>query len=224
MKVAIVGSGRLARELLEGLDPSDGTCLHAWGDVSAGSDMSVVVHAGSGRELAGVVAYCERAQATLLELATGSTLENSRPSFPVVLCPNTNILMLKFMSMVETGGPMFRDYQVSIQESHQSGKISAPGTALALAQSLGLPPEAIESVRDRQRQSSEFAVPANHLDRHAIHRISIRDAGCAIYLEARVLDAAPYVRGVGQLLRALQTRRLAPGLHAIGQLIQDGWL
>ena len=97
-------------------------------------------------------------------------------------------------------------------------------TALALAQSLGLPPEAIESVRDRQRQSSEFAVPANHLDRHAIHRISIRDAGCAIYLEARVLDAAPYVRGVGQLLRALQTRRLAPGLHAIGQLIQDGWL
>lgn len=224
MRVAIVGSGRLARELLERCELPRGVTLHAWNDVSPSDGVSVVVHAGSGRELAQVAAYCERTQATLLELSTGSALEKLTPSFPVVLCPNTNILMLKFMRMVAVSGHLFRGYQVTIRESHQRAKTSAPGTALALAQSLGLPAHAIESERDPQRQVREFGVPVEHLDRHAIHRIEIADGGCVIKLEAKVQGATPYARGLGQLLQALQSRPIEPGLHRIAQLVEEGWL
>ncbi|MDI9690464.1 hypothetical protein QM326_38275, partial [Burkholderia cenocepacia] len=65
----------------------------------------------------------------LVELSTGSDLETGTYGFPVVLCPNTNILMLKFMSMLETSGHLFRDCDISVTESHQAGKTSVPGTA-----------------------------------------------------------------------------------------------
>lgn len=224
MRIAIVGRGRLATELLEELEPIEGVTLQPWDSIAATDPVAVVVHAGSGRELGQVMEFCERTQATLLELATGSAVENLVPSFPVVLCPNTNILMLKFMSMIAASGSLFRGHEISFEESHQSRKTSVPGTANAIAQSLGLPTESIRSERDPQRQMNEFAVPAEHLDRHAVHRISISDGGCTLRLEARVLGEAPYALGVGHLLRTLRSRQLAPGLHRIEQLVGDGWL
>lgn len=132
--------------------------------------------------------------------------------------------MLKFMSMIARSGPLFREYQTSLHESHHSRKTSVPGTAHAIAESLGLPTESIQSERDPQRQMIDFAVPAQHLDRHAVHRICISDGGCTIHMEARVLGDAPYARGVGHLLKALRSRRLAPGLHRVEQFVRDGWL
>jgi hypothetical protein len=145
MLVTVVGSGKLATELLEHLELPEDMKLQAWSDLGPGADAAFVVHAGSGRELEPVIAYCECSGATLLELATGSVLENACPAFPVVLCPNTNILMLKFMSLLASSGPLLRGYHILLEESHQHGKTSAPGTALALAESLGLRQEAIVS-------------------------------------------------------------------------------
>lgn len=224
MRIAIVGRGRLATELLEELDPTEGMTLQPWDGIAACDSIAVVVHAGSGRELGKVMDFCERTQATLLELATGSILENLVPAFPVVLCPNTNILMLKFMSMIAASGSLFRGYEISFEESHQSRKTSVPGTAHAIADSLCLPTESIRSERDPHRQMNEFAIPAEHLDRHAVHRIYVSDGACTVRLEARVLGEAPYARGVGHLLKALESRRLAPGLHRVEQFVRDGWL
>ena len=224
MKIAVVGHGRLAMELLAELGSAEGLTLEPWDGDAVSEGTAIVVHAGSGRELDQVMKFCERTQTTLLELATGSILENLVPAFPVVLCPNTNILMLKFMNLIASSGSQFRGYQVSLQESHQSRKTSVPGTAHAIARSLGLPAESIHSERDPQRQMIDFAVPAEHLDRHAVHRICVSDGACTVHLEARVLGEAPYARGVGHLLRALESRRLAPGLHRVEQFVRDGWL
>jgi hypothetical protein len=126
MLVTVVGSGKLATELLEHLELPEDMKLQAWSDLGPGADAAFVVHAGSGRELEPVIAYCECSGATLLELATGSVLENACPAFPVVLCPNTNILMLKFMSLLASSGPLLRGYHIRLEESHQHGKTSAP--------------------------------------------------------------------------------------------------
>lgn len=224
MLAVVVGSGNLATELLERLELPDDMTLQAWGDTGPTAGAAFVVHAGSGRQLAQVTAYCERSGATLLELSTGSALEEANPGFSVVLCPNTNILMLKFMSMLAASGHLFRGYDINLQESHQHGKTSAPGTALALAESLGLKPDAIASERDPTRQMELLAVPREHLARHAVHRIRISDGVCTVNLESRVMGAAPYARGVGQLLRALQTRTLERRLYRVEELISAGWL
>lgn len=89
MKIAIVGRGRLATELLEKLDRAEGLTLQPWGGNADSEGVTVVVHTGSGRELGQVMRFCERTQATLLELSTGSILEGLMPAFPVVLCPNS---------------------------------------------------------------------------------------------------------------------------------------
>jgi len=60
----------------------------------------VVVHAGSVWELPNVVAYYQTSHATWVALATGSVVDDGQYTFPLVICPNTHILMLKCMPMI----------------------------------------------------------------------------------------------------------------------------
>ncbi|MBE2971542.1 dihydrodipicolinate reductase [Burkholderia cepacia] len=240
MQVLVVGTGKLASELLGAhrLDPA--TCrVMAWsdsthndaqrsdarhGDARHTDARSIVVHAGSGRELPDVIAFCEATAAPLVELSTGSVLETGSYAFPIVLCPNTNILMLKFMSMLETGGHLFHDCRISLTESHQAGKTSVPGTAVGIGQSLGVRPEDIRSVRDPDMQRSEFAVADDQLGRHAIHRIRIDDGACSLQFESRVVGDTPYADGVSRIVDAVRQHDLEHRRYSIVEFIRNGWL
>ena len=84
MQVLVVGTGKLASELLDAhrLDPA--TCrVIPWSD-SARNDAqrsdarAIVVHAGSGRELPAAIAFCEATGSPLVELSTGSEPKPAR--------------------------------------------------------------------------------------------------------------------------------------------------
>lgn len=224
MNVFIVGSGKLARELLSGLQLGSDYQLIAWSDRMNETASSIVIHAGSGRELTDIIAYCEQTNSILIELSTGTNLETTPLNIPVVLCPNTNILMLKFMSMLERSGGMFGNYKVEITESHQSSKTSAPGTAIAIAQSLGLVEEDITSVRDTKQQEFEFDIPVQHLDRHAYHRIEIEDGVCSIVMETKVLGSSPYAAGVARIVLAANKNKLEKRLYKVIEFVENGWV
>lgn len=55
-----------------------------------------------------------------------------------------------------------------------------------------------------------------------MHRIRISDDVCTVSLESRVMGTAPYARGVGQIVRALQGRELEPRPHHVEELIRAG--
>ncbi|MCA8021867.1 dihydrodipicolinate reductase [Burkholderia metallica] len=230
MQVLVVGTGKLASELLDAhrLDPatyhvmpwSDG----AQSDARRSPARTIVVHAGSGRELRAAIAFCEATASPLVELSTGSELETGAHAFPVVLCPNTNILMLKFMSMLETSGPLFHGCRISLTESHQAGKTSVPGTAVGIGQSLGVRPEDIRSVRDPDVQRGEFGLADDQLGRHAIHRIRIEDGACSLQFESRVVGAAPYADGVSRIVDAVRQHDLEPRRYSIVEFIRNGWV
>ncbi|MCA7949916.1 dihydrodipicolinate reductase [Burkholderia seminalis] len=235
MQVIVVGTGKLANELLDAhtLDPaicrvmrwSDSTRADARRSDARRTDArSIVVHAGSGRELPAAIAFCEATASPLIELSTGSDLETASHAFPVVLCPNTNILMLKFMSMLETSGHLFRDCKISLTESHQAGKTSVPGTAVGIAQSLGVPPEDIRSVREPDVQRNEFGIPDDQLGRHAVHRIQIDDGACSLRLESRVYGATPYADGVSRIVETVRQHDLENRRYSIVEFIRNGWL
>ncbi|CAM4401876.1 hypothetical protein F901_01104 [Acinetobacter dispersus] len=103
--VYIIGSGKLANELLKGLDFNQEYKVFAWADRNNNeTEIAIVVHAGSGRELNEAVSYCKQTGSTLIELSTDIDYKQDYLDIPVVLCPNTNILMLKFMNMIEKVG------------------------------------------------------------------------------------------------------------------------
>lgn len=224
MHVFIAGAGKLATELLDKLPQGAQLAISSWSGVPDDGARAIVVHAGSGREIGEIYGFCGRTSSVLVELATGSAVEDVQPAFPLVLCPNTNILMLKFMCMLKRSGALFTGSRISITESHQASKASVPGTAVSMALDLGLDASGITSVRDVSRQERDLLIPPEHLARHAYHRIEIHDDTCAIAMETRVYGDSPYVSGVRQLVAALQHRTLQNRVYAIHEFIENGWI
>lgn len=223
MKLIVVGKGKLANELLTDLAP--GTLrVVAWDARGADSTRAIVIHAGSGREIGDVVRYCQETHSVLLELATGSTLEGMATAFPLVLCPNTNILMLKFMAMVETSGALFKGYRIELTESHQAQKTSTAGTAVGLARSLGLEARDVRSIRNAKEQETVLGIPSEHLGRHAYHHISIEDGCCRLDFETRVYGDSPYADGVARIVAAIESHALDNRAYDVTEFIRNGWL
>ena len=224
MQVIIAGTGKLATELLHALK-ADASCpVRSWADALGSPRRSIVVHAGSGRELDAIAAYCEATKSPLIELATGSSIEAKPRGFPVILCPNTNILMLKFMSMMAQCGHLFQGHDIKLIESHQAAKTSVPGTAVNLADSLGIGHQDIRSVRDTSVQRAELQIPEIDLARHAYHQVLIQDGQCSLKLETRVQGDAPYAPGVVRIVEAVRARELDNRLYSIMEFISKGWL
>jgi 4-hydroxy-tetrahydrodipicolinate reductase len=224
MQVIVVGSGKLASEFLSSHKLGDTYQVKAWAEKGQIDLKSIVVHAGSGRELAAVAAFCRKTTSPLIELSKGSDIEIAFHDFPVVLCPNANILMLKFMSMLESSGDLFRGYKISLVESHQATKTSMPGTAVNLARAMGLMVGDIRSVRDPSVQRGELHIPNDALARHAYHQIRIEDGACSLQLESRVYGASPYAEGVSRIIAAVRSHDLDHRRYSIMELVGNGWL
>ena len=224
MQVIIAGTGKLAAELLKSMKVDSSAKIATWANRNREATKSIVVHAGSGRELEAIASYCESTQSTLIELATGSKAEFMPVAFPVVLCPNTNILMLKFMAMLEQSGKMFKGYEITIIESHQASKTSVPGTAVNIAHSLGRSSNDIQSVRDSCVQQTQLEIPEADLERHAFHQVMIHDGMCNVKLETRVYGEAPYAVGVSQIVAAACGNKLESRLYSVMEFVKNGWL
>lgn len=224
MRVFIVGMGKLAHELRAKLCLSAPLHLAEWPDRASSEGRSIVIHAGSGRELVDVKDHCCRTHSTLIELSTDS--EGSFPalSHPVVLCPNANILMLKFMAMMERCGHLFKGHEINLTESHQSSKASVPGTAVNMAASLGLPLAAIRSVRDPEIQRGALGISSDALSRHAFHEVVIQSGGCSLNFTSLVVGDSPYAHGVARIVEAVRLHPLEDRVHSIMEFVDAGWL
>ena len=224
-QVLIVGSGKLASELLENLKSQSISAVFPWVQRNLLQEgRKVVVHAGSGRELADVIIFCSQSNSILMELSTSGNLDVSKISFPTILCPNINILMLKFMAMLESYGHQFQEYEKTILESHQATKTSKPGTAINIANSFGVKTDQIISVRDPKIQENELGIPSAFLSRHAYHKISIADANVSITLETKVLGPAPYSSGLARIIEGISGRALEPKVYEVLEFIHNGWV
>jgi 4-hydroxy-tetrahydrodipicolinate reductase len=224
MRIIVAGTGKLATELMNSDELRVANTVAPWSNVIDRTSKSVLVHAGSGRELGSIASYCDQTQSTLIELSTGSKFEFEAMSFPLVICPNTNILMLKFMNLFEVSGHQFRGYDIEVFESHQAGKTSVAGTAVSIANSLEVKEKDIRSVRDANIQRTEFQIPESDLPRHAFHRIEIKDRSCGLRFESIVLGDAPYAAGVVKIIDVLRSRTLESRRYSVMDFVKNGWL
>lgn len=225
MNVYVVGAGKLATEIISSLKSPNIQSVVPWSDSTLHKDEDIiVVHAGSGRELESVYTFCTEHQKPLIELATNISSNKSHSAFPLVVCPNTNILLLKFMAMISKFGTNFIEYDKTIIESHQSTKTSAPGTAYAIAKSLGVENEKVESVRDPFVQEKALGIPGPFLSRHAYHKITISDSTVSVTLETKVFGSTPYSAGLAKIIDAMITRKLEKRVYDVLEFIEQGWI
>lgn len=224
MKIFVVGSGKLAHAILaSGL--SFPSCeIVSWEPrFQYFGEKSIIVHAGSGRQLKECFELCNRTKSVLIELSTGLETSRMQTSFPLIVCPNTSILVLKTLNMLKASGSYFENYGISVTESHQSAKKSEPGTAYAFAASLNFPVDKIVSVRDKETQHS-LGIPAEFLEKHAYHKIVIEDGIDQVTIETKVLGHHAYARGVKAIVEAVLTHDLENRNYTVFELIDKNIL
>ena len=224
MQIIIAGTGKLATELLNSLSVDRAHHVRSWTDQTLTKTKSIIIHAGSGRELIDLMSFCNRTASSLVELATGPGPEAASSAFPMVLCPNTNILMLKFMNMLAKSGHLFKGCRISTTESHQAHKISVPGTAVDMARSLGLAARDGVSIRDPNEQLTTLQIPSEHLSRHAYHLIVIEDQSCTLAMQTMVLGQSPNAEGVAKIISAICSNKLEDRLYEIDEFVENGWI
>ena len=224
-QVRVVGNGKLAVEILDKLKSDSVSSVISWNNKSSSSKLPViVVHAGSGRELEDAISFCSKNKSLLIELSTSSHLRTEEITFPAIVCPNANILILKFMLMIKKCRQLFENYEKTILESHQSRKTSKPGTAINLAESLGLQEDEINSVRDPDVQEKELGIPQEHLNRHAYHRIEIAEENVVLNFEAKVLGQSAYANGLAKIIEGITGKVLEPRVYDVLELVEYGWV
>jgi 4-hydroxy-tetrahydrodipicolinate reductase len=224
MKIYIIGSGKLANAILLAGLPIESCEVEKWQPTGNSNERSILVHAGSGRELKTCFDFCSKTGSVLIELSTGLETETMVPDFPLIVCPNTSILVLRVLFMLKAMGKTFSDNDISILESHQAGKTSAPGTAHRFAEYLHLPIDKIESVRDPDVQSKRLGIKKEYLDKHAFHRIVIRDGLDEFTLETKVYGHESYSAGVKKIIEAVQKTPLQKKRYTVLDLMDSGWL
>lgn len=121
-------------------------------------------------------------------------------------------------------GKLFSTYDISIVESHQSAKKSAPGTAYKLAEYLNFPINKIRSIRDPEVQSREVGIERDFLGKHAYHKITIKDARDKLTIEMKVEGHESYSIGVRKIIDVVLTTPLQKKRYNVLDLIEEGFL
>jgi len=225
MKVYIVGSGKLARAILQANIKIESCEIAEWDPEQVTSEeTAILVHAGSGRQLQECSEFCTRTKSVLIELSTGLETETMQPDFPLIVCANTSILVLKTMQMLKISGKALGQYEVSITESHQATKTTEPGTAFSFADSLRYPTDKIESIRDPEIQKNIIGIPETYVGKHAYHKIVIKDGHDQISIETKVLGHNSYAKGTKAIIEAVLKLNLECKRYSALDLIDMGAL
>jgi 4-hydroxy-tetrahydrodipicolinate reductase len=225
MKIFVVGSGKLANAILSANLSFTGCELVKWerNDLKQ-FDKAIIVHAGSGRQLKECLEFCKQSNSIFIELSTGLETEEMNTDFTLIVCPNTSVLLLKILNILKVFGHYFHYDKVSILESHQSSKTSEPGTAYSLADSLKLPLTAVKSVRDLNIQQNEIGIPTEFLDKHAYHKVVIKDGLDEVVIETKVLGHNSYAKGVKKIVDTVINHKLEKRRYSVFELIDKKWL
>lgn len=225
MHLFIVGSGKLATAILNAVADTVHYKVTHWQTHHQNlEDKAILVHAGSGRQLNECIEFCSRTGSVLIELSTGLNTEKINPNFPLIICPNTSILLLKTLMMIKMFGKNFHEYAISITESHQAAKSTEPGTAYNFADSLKVAYNKITSVRDQHVQESELGIPTAYLGKHAYHKISIKNNNEELTIETKVLGHESYVNGVKAIINTCLNHTIENKKYTILDLVESGML
>ncbi|MDO8752218.1 MAG: dihydrodipicolinate reductase C-terminal domain-containing protein [Candidatus Wolfebacteria bacterium] len=199
------------------------------GDPSPYVGGTVAVHFGSGRELPALLELCSTYQIPLIQGSTRQTLP--RPVGTVVVdAPNLALPVVKLLGVLPALRDAFLPFsrfplegmEACIVESHQSAKDPSPsGTAVRIAEYLGLSEEDIRPIRDAETQLA-LGVSEEHLLGHAYHWIIFTYHGVTVQVKVSVHGRSPYAKGALVVASALvcHPERFSPGVYSVQEVLE----
>lgn len=210
MYIHIVGTGHLAR-VLGAVSSDAGISSGVWrGD---GSDKlvadTVVVHVGSGRQLAESLRWSGANGLPFIQASSGQDeLLPRSPPCPVILAPNLALPVAKFFEVLPQVAAVFKELGMSVEitESHQARKKTVAGTGRVMARIVGIPEAAIHSVRNPSEQEA-LGVPTEHLAAHAYHWITFSQSGLKVQLSTQIEGFTTYANDALKVAEKLIAKR-----------------
>lgn len=135
---------------------------------------------------ANVAFYCENGLPFVMG-TTGGNREQIRDAvnqsaIPAVIAPNMVKQIVGLQAMIEYGAQnfpgLFKGFEMTVKESHQSWKADTSGTAKAIIRQFNLlgvdfTEADIEKVRDPETQRA-MGIPEEHLDGHGWHTYTLK--------------------------------------------------
>ncbi|MBN2652575.1 MAG: hypothetical protein JXR63_09335 [Spirochaetales bacterium] len=218
--IIIAGHGKLANSINNNLTNHIENCeIDFWENVEKyQTETMIIIHIGSGRQLPDIIKFCEETGVPLIQASTGISEKRTEYSFTFIDAPNLSLLMLKFMYMLKENGDFFKEYGITIAESHQSTKKTAPGTAIEMANALGINPSEIKSIRQPEEQKTICGINEENLALHAFHDITIQDEGTRIQFKTLVEGHSSYVKGLAKIINSIPN--LKPQYYHILDLVE----
>ncbi len=206
--IIIVGHGKLANNIKNGiLDYLNDYQVDFWENIDNYlNNKLIIAHIGSGRQLAKVIEFCNKNKVPLIQGSTGMDIKQNNYDYTFIDAPNLSILMLKFMYMLKEYGQLYKDYKISITESHQNTKKTVPGTAIEMATSLDINAKEIKSIRNEDEQLNNYGITKEFLSLHAFHNICIQDekGTSRITFKTLVEGHDSYINGLSKIIKSIQ--------------------
>ncbi len=228
IKVVIVGNGKLASGFVSDLANYDVNKFIKY--VTSYKDFdkddtdinTVFVHVGSGRQYHESLKLALNKGATYIQAATekGITMENPiSDNIKFINSPNLCINIIKFFYWLIIGSKLFNGDDIRITESHQSDKVSVPGTAYKMCDLMEVPYKNITSIRDKEKQK---LLNIENLNQHAYHQVKIGGEDSLITMETKIEGMRAYTEGLYRIIQ--KSIDLLPGIYEIEELVEKGLL
>ena len=190
----------------------------------------VVVHVGTGREFAALLAFCEKWDIPIIQASTGQKRLSRKPGVPVIECPNLGLTIIAFLNALPVfikalgRDPAVRIVSRLLTESHQSEKKTVAGTARKIARIIKIKANNIISLRKLNEQLC-LGVPMHHLGRHAYHLLTLGFVdGIHIEIKTKVHGLGPYASGAAmiayRIIVARNAGRLKAGYQSVARLVK----
>lgn len=125
--IVIIGNGQLATEYRDTIISSTEYNLIDWNFCDT-ANIYAIVHAGSGRQYIEACEYAKMHEIPFIQCATHelSLHDLDTSNMLYIDAPNTNIVILQFITTLRNLRKELRNPQVTITESHQKDKKTLP--------------------------------------------------------------------------------------------------
>lgn len=225
--IVIVGHGKLAEAISSNLPKHDQEDrlfkgFYTYNGQSNLPAPAILVHVGSGRQYQESLALAINHRFAFIQAATEKEIPLKPPTPGEIIfinAPNLDLRLIKLFHWLKLGADLFQDETISITESHQSTKLSDPGTAYKMCEILGIDHSMVTSIRDPEQQR---ALQIKTLEHHAYHQLVIGSSDSHIKIETKVEGSASYVAGLYEILKSV--RNVPIGNYEVEALLVNGYL